>query len=82
MNKLLTFSRAVLINSIKTPINSHKNFQATQSVCVKRWKSYTAAILEEYDKPLIVTKIKNDTPVGPGMVRLKIKKYFLFLSFG
>lgn len=68
MNKLISLSRGPLTSSLKKSI--------TNSIDIKfpylRWKSYAAAILEEYDKPLIVTKIKNDTPVGPGMVRIKL----------
>ena len=36
---------------------------------------YKAAILEEFNKPLIVTKIKSDTPLGTEMVR---QEKFLF----
>lgn len=37
-----------------------------------RWKTYRAAILEEYNKPLVVTNIKNETPLGTSMVRLSV----------
>lgn len=37
-----------------------------------RWKSYRAAILEEFDKPLVVGKIKNETPLGMSMVRMSV----------
>lgn len=30
--------------------------------------SYTAAVLEEYDKPLVLAKMRNDTPLGSDMV--------------
>lgn len=43
-----------------------------------RW--YRAAILEEFDKPLIVADIKNDTPLGMSIVNNSIKQYVNFGS--
>lgn len=37
-----------------------------------RWSSFRAAILEEFDKPLVVTEIKNKTPLGTSMVRMSV----------
>lgn len=37
-----------------------------------RWRSYRAAILEEFDKPLVVTNIKNKTPLGTSMIRMSV----------
>lgn len=37
-----------------------------------RWRSYRAAILEEFDKPLVVTNIKNETPLGMSMIRMSV----------
>lgn len=37
-----------------------------------RWKAYRAAILEEFDKPLVVTKVKNRTPLGMSMIRMSV----------
>lgn len=37
-----------------------------------RWKSYRAAILEEFDKPLVVANVKNITPLGMSMVRMSV----------
>lgn len=46
-------------------------YQNYKSIPV-RWKSYRAAILEEFDKPLVVTKIKNETPLGMSMIRMSV----------
>lgn len=35
-----------------------------------RRKTYKAAILEEFDKPMIITKVKNDAPLGTEMVSI------------
>lgn len=33
---------------------------------------YTAAVLEEYDQPLVLAKMTNDTPLGTDMVRVAV----------
>lgn len=44
----------------------------TGKIVPVRWKSYRAAVLEEFDKPLVVAKIKNETPLGMSMVRMSV----------
>lgn len=68
MIKVLSLTRTPLNSSLRHALNESPNKLRIFQKEMYRWKSYRAAILEEYDKPLIVTQMKNDTPVGPGMV--------------
>ncbi len=65
----------MLSTAIRLPIkqiaNKFSRYQNCKIVPV-RWRSYRAAILEEFDKPLVVTKIKNETPLGMSMVRMSV----------
>lgn len=47
-------------------------YQSCKTVPPVRWRSYRAAILEEFDKPLVVAKIKNETPLGMSMIRMSV----------
>lgn len=74
MNNLISsLTRVALTKSVK--FATTLKYPLLQCNFGNRWKSYTAAILEEYDKPLVITKIKNNTPVGPGMVCIKQKLF-------
>lgn len=57
------------IKQIGTQLGRYQNLKTVPV----RWRSYRAAILEEFDKPLVVAKIKNETPLGMSMIRIAVE---------
>lgn len=59
------FISSALTNSSRRTPTSRREFSSKPKVVANK---YTAAVLEEFDKPLVMAKMKNDTPLGTDMV--------------
>lgn len=58
-------------NNLRNTAHNHVGLRRCFASKPKQGAStYTAAVLEEFDQPLVLAKMTNDTPLGTDMVRI------------